>query len=345
MRSLVLGARGVATLALALVLGVASAGAQKYHVAATHLIGGDGSWDYVALDTAGHRIFIARQNRVLVVDRVSGKQVGEIPGFKRAHGIAFDYAAHRGFATSGEDSTVIVFNLDNLAVIKRTIADDDADAIFFDPSTKMIFTMNGDAGTSSVIDPKTGDRVANIPLGGKPEFGVSDGHGHVYANLEDKAEIVELDPAAKKVVRHWSIAPCESPTGLALDEQHHRLFSGCRNRMIAVSNATAGKLVTTVAAGGGIDANRFDPTTQLVFSSNGEGSLTVVHEDTPDTYRVVQTVPTMAGARTMELDQSSHRVYTVSAKLGPQPAAPTKANPQRRPPIVPGTFSLLVLEQ
>ena len=343
MRSL--GLTGVTTVALALALGTATAGAQKYHVAATHVIGGDGSWDYVALDTAGHRVFIARENRVLVVDEASGKLVGQIPGFKRAHGIAFDYPARRGFATSGEDSTVVVFNLDNLAVIKRTIADDDADAIFLDPFTKLLFTMNGDAGTSSVIDPITGDRIANISLGGKPEFGVSDGHGHLYVNIEDKAEIVELDPVARKVVRRWSIAPCQSPTGLALDEEHHRLFSGCHNQMIAVSNATAGKLVTTVGAGSGIDANRFDPKTQLVFSSNGDGSLTVVHEDTPDSYRMVQTVPTMTGARTMELDEASHRVYTVSAKFGPRPATPTKSNPRRWPPVLSGTFSLIVLEQ
>jgi YVTN family beta-propeller protein len=338
-------ARRVAALLVALALTAASSAAQGYRVAATHVIGGDGGWDYVALDTVGHRLFIARNDRVLVVDEASGKIVGEIPGFKRAHGIAFDYAARRGFATSGEDSSVVVFNLENLAVIKRTHADDDADAILFDPATKHVFTMNGDAGTSSVIDPATGARIANIPLGGKPEFGVSDGHGHVYANLEDKSEIAEIDAAAKTVVRHWSIAPCESPTGLAIDVEHHRLFSGCRNKMIAVSDASAGKLVTTVAAGSGIDANRFDSGTQLAFSSNGDGSITVVHEDSPSSFRVIQTVTTMPGARTMELDGKTHRLYTVTAKMGPRPAAPTKDNSRRRPPVLPGTFSLIVLER
>lgn len=166
-------ARKVAALIVALALTAASSGAQDYHVAATHVIGGDGGWDYVALDTVGHRLFIARNDRVLVVDEASGKPAGEIPGFKRAHGVAFDCAARRGFGTSGEDSSVVVFNLDNLAVIKRVHADDDADAILFDPATKHVFTMNGDAGTSSVIDPATGTRIANIPLGGKPEFGVT----------------------------------------------------------------------------------------------------------------------------------------------------------------------------
>jgi YVTN family beta-propeller protein len=345
MRSHISTARALSTLCLTLVLGAASAGAQNYHVAATDVVGGEGGWDYVALDTAGHRLFVARQDRVIVVDPASGKVLGEISGFKRAHGVAFDYAKGLGFGTSGSDSSVIVFDMKKLHVIKRIAADDDADAIFFDPATKHIFTMNGDAGTSSVIDPVAGTRIANIQLGGKPEFGVSDGHGHVYANLEDKAEIAEIDPRAMKVVRHWSIAPCESPTGLAIDEQHHRLFSGCRNKMIAVSDASTGKLVTTVAAGAGIDANRFDQGTQLVFSSNGEGSITVVHEDAPDKYTVVQTVPTMEGARTMELDNATHRLYTVSSKFGPQPAAATKDNPRRRPPMLPGTFSLIVLEK
>ena len=337
--------RQVAALIVALGITAASSGAQSYRVAATHLIGGDGGWDYVALDTVGRRLFIARNDRVLMVDEASGKLLGEIPGFKRAHGIAFDYAARRGFATSGEDSSVVVFNLDGLAVIKRVHADDDADAILFDPATKRVFTMNGDAGTSSVIDPTTGTRIASIPLGGKPEYGVSDGHGRVFINLEDKAEIVEIDAARKTVVRHWSIAPCESPTGLAIDVEHRRLFSGCRNKMIAISDASAGTLVTTTAAGSGIDANRFDPGTQLAFSSNGDGSITVVHEDSPGSYRVIQTVTTMPGARTMELDTRTHRMYTVTAKMGPQPAAPTKDNPRRRPPVLSGTFSLIVLER
>ena len=337
--------RQVAALIVALGITAASSGAQSYRVAATHLIGGDGGWDYVALDTVGRRLFIARNDRVLVVDEASGKLLGEIPGFKRAHGVAFDYTARRGFATSGEDSSVVVFNLDGLAVIKRVHADDDADAILFDPATKHVFTMNGDAGTSSVIDPTTGTRIASIPLGGKPEYGVSDGHGRVFINLEDKAEIVEIDAARKTVVRHWSIAPCESPTGLAIDVEHRRLLSGCRNKMIAISDASAGTLVTTAAAGSGIDANRFDPGTQLAFSSNGDGSITVVHEDSPSSYRVMQTVTTMPGARTMELDARTHRLYTVTAKMGPQPAAPTKDNPRRRPPVLSGTFSLIVLER
>ncbi len=345
MRTPIARALSLATLISASCLAAAAAGAQSYRVAATHVIGGDGGWDYIALDTAGHRLFIARQDRVLVVDETSGVLLGTIPGFKRAHGIAFDYAAQRGFATSGEDSSVIVFSLDKLLPITRTVADDDADAILFDPATKHIYTMNGDAGTASVIDPASGGRVGNIVLGGKPEYAVSDRHGMLYANLEDKAEIVAIDAAAKKVVRRWSIAPCESPTGLAIDELHHRLFSGCRNRMIAVSDASAGKLVTTVAAGAGIDANRFDPATQLAFSSNGDGTMTVVHEDSPDKYSVVQNVPTMQGARTMELDAKSHRAYTVTAKLGTRPTYPTKDNPQRRAPVLPGTFSLIVLER
>lgn len=344
MRQYLVLARGAATVILALATAAAPLSAQHYHVAATYVLGGDGGWDYLALDTVGHRLFISRQDRLMVVDEASGKLLHEIPGFKRSHGIAFDYESHRGFATSGEDSSVVVFDLNTLAVITRVKADDDADAIFFDPATRRIFTMNGDAGTSSVIDPVKAERIGNIPLGGKPEFGVSDGHGHVYANLEDKAEIAEIDPKAMTVVRHWSIAPCQSPTGLAVDVQHHRLFSGCRNKMIAVSDASAGKLVTTVTAGAGIDANRFDAGTQLAFSSNGEGSITVVHEDAPGKYTVAQTVQTMQGARTMEVDLKTHRLFTASAKFGPRPDS-TKENPRRRPPMLPGTFSLMMLER
>jgi len=189
---------------------------------------------------------------------------------------------------------------------------------------------------------RSGRRVATVALGGKPEFGVSAGDGKLYANLEDSSAVVEIDAAAMKVTRRWPLAPCKSPTGLAIDRVHHRLFSGCRNKLMAISDATAGKLITTVPIGEGVDANAFDPATQLAFASNSDGTLTIVHEDTPDRFTVVQTVQTMTGARTMGLDLRTHRVYTVSAKFGPAPAESTAANPRRRPPQVPGTFTLLV---
>ncbi|HWH02065.1 MAG TPA: hypothetical protein VN674_00095 [Gemmatimonadales bacterium] len=317
----------------------APAVAQNYTITHTYKLGGDGGWDYLALDTASHGLFIARQDRVMVVDPENGKPIAVIPGLNRAHGIAFAYAEGHGFATSGADSTVTMFDLKTLKVLKRTKAAIDDDAVLFDPATGHIFTMNGDAKSSSVIDAKTGDLIGSIDLGGGPEFGVSAGDGKLYINIEDASEVVEVDAAAMKVTRRWSIKPCESPSGLAIDRVHHRLFSGCRNGTMGISDAQAGKLVTTVPIGRGVDACRFDEGTGLAFASNGDGTLTVIHEDSPDKYTVVGSVNTMRGARTMELDPVSHRLFTVSAEFGPLPAG------QRRPPVLPGTFALLELDR
>lgn len=314
-----------------------------YHVTHRFTIPGAGSWDYLSIDTVGHRLFIARENRVTVVDPANGHLLGEIPGLNRAHGIAFAYPTGHGFITSGGDSTVVMFDLKTLKVLGRTIAAVDCDAILYDPATRHIFTFNGDAGSSSVIDATTGKLLSNITLPGKPEFGVTTGSGKVYVNIEDKSEVAEIDASAMRVTRHWSIAPCISPSGLAIDVAHNRLFSGCHSKVMGVSDATAAKLVTTVPIGSGVDANRFDAVTQLAFASTGDGMLTVVHEDTPDRYSVVDNIATMSGARTMELDPQSHKVYTVSARFGPTPAA--VAGRRSRPPMIPGTFTLLVLER
>lgn len=328
----------------ALLAAAVPAAAQHYSVTHTYTLGGDGGWDYLALDTAGHRLFIARQDRVMVVDPATGKLLGEIPGLNRAHGIAFAYAQGHGFATSGADSTVTMFDLKTLQVLKRTKAAIDDDAVLFDPATGRIFTMNGDARSSTVIDAVSGDVVGTVDLGGGPEFGVSAGDGKLYVNLEDQSAVVEVDAAAMKVVRKWSILPCQSPSGLAIDRVHHRLFSGCRNGLMGISDAEHGKLITTVPIGRGVDACRFDEGTGLGFASNGDGTLTVIHEDAPDTYTVVENVPTKRGARTMELDPVSHRLFTVSADFGPLPPA-QPGQRFRRPPMVPGTFALLVLDR
>ena len=337
---------GVATL-----LGVAFAGlagaqasATGYHVTQRIPLGGDGGWDYIAVDTARGRLFLTRSDRVMVVDQASGKLVGEITGLNRGHGVAFDYASNHGFATSGADSTVTMFDLGTLAVLKRTIAAVDDDAVLYDPVSKRVFTMNGDANSVSVIDPMSGDRVGNIDLGGKPEFGVTDRAGKLYINIEDKGEVVEVDPVAMKATRRWSIAPCEEPSGLALDVAHRRLFSVCGNRTMAVSDAASGKLITTLPIGAGVDGAAFDPVSGNAFASNGEGTVTVVHEDAPDKFRVVSTVPTMTGARTIAADPRTHRVYTVGAKFGPMPAAAAGSTGRRRPPMIPGSFTLIVLE-
>lgn len=316
---------------------------QSYHIARRYTLGGNGGWDYLALDTVSHRLFIAHQDRVIVVDPDSGKVLGEIPGLNPAHGVAFAYEAGHGFATSGADSTVTMFDLKSLRVLGHTMVPPDDDAVLYDPATKRIFTFNGDAHSATAIDAASGKRVGDIELGASPEFGVSAGDGKLFVNLEDKNAVAELDAAAMRVKRQWSIAPCESPTGLAIDRAHHLLFSGCRNKLMAISDATNGALVTTVPIGQGVDACRFDPGTQLAFASNGDGTLTVIHEDTSGSFTVVANVATKRGARTMELDPKTHRVFTATADFGP-PRAATAQQPRPRPTVVPGTFTLLVLD-
>ena len=315
-----------------------------YHIVRDVRLGGDGRWDYVVVDTAGDRLFIARQTRVMVVEPGSGRLLGEIPGLDGAHGVALAYPTGHGFATSGRDSSVTMFDLRTLKVLKRTKAADDADAVLYDPHSKRIFTFNGDANSSTAIDAGSGAVVGSIPLGGKPEAAVADGKGRVYVNLEDKAMVAEIDPRALKVTRRWSIAPCEEPTGLAIDQVHHLLFSGCHSGVMAISDAAAGKRIAEVPIGQGVDDAAFDPSTDLAFASNGDGTLTVVHEDSPTTFHVISNARTRRGARTMALDERTHRIYTVTAAFGQTPA-PTAQEPRPRPPLVPGTFSLLVLDR
>ena len=322
---------------------VCPAAAQSYHLAHRFPLGGDGGWDYLALDTARHRLFIAHQDRIVVVDPDNGKALGEIPGLNRAHGVAFAYEAGHGFATSGADSSVTMFDLKSLRVLGRTMVPPDDDAVLYDSATKRIFTFNGDAHSATAIDAVSGKRLGDIELGAGPEFGVSSGDGKLFVNLEDKNAVAEIDAAAMRVKRQWSLAGCESPTGLAIDRAHHLLFSGCRNKVMAISDATNGALVTTVPIGQGVDACRFDPGTQLAFASNGDGTLTVIHEDTPGSFTVVANVATKRGARTMELDPITHRVFTATADFGPPPA-PSAQQPRPRPSTVPGTFTLLVLD-
>ena len=349
MRSLVNGWRVLLPVCLGSATVVGGLGAQTraahpYHVTRQLKLGGDGRWDYIVLDTASNRLFIARQDRVMVVDPDDGKLLGEVRGLDGAHGVALDYATNHGFATSGHDGTALMFDLKTLQTLGRARAGDGADAILYDPASKKVFTFNGDAHSSTVVDAASGKAIGNIDLGGKPEFGVSAGDGKLYVDIEDRAEIAEIDAAAQKVTRRWSLAPCTEPTGLAIDRAHHRLFSGCHNKVMAISDATAGKVIATVPIGGGVDGDAFDPGTGLAFSSDGEGTVTVVHQDSPTKYRVVSTVPTKRGARTMALDPRTHRIFTVTADLGPPPA-PTEAQPHPRPTVVPDSFTLLVLER
>jgi DNA-binding beta-propeller fold protein YncE len=313
-----------------------------YHVLRSIHLGGDGGWDYIAFDSAGHRLFIAHQTRVEVVDPEAGVLLGEITGLDGAHGIALDPGVGHGFATSGRDSRVTMFDLRTLQVERRIAAGEGDDAILYDPASRRVFTFNGAAASSTVIDPASGDVIGTIRLGGRPEFGVSAGGGRLYVNLEDSGAVAEIDAAGLRVTRRWPLATCRSPTGLAIDRTHQLLFSGCRNGVMAISDASAGKVIATVPIGQGVDGCVFDPGPGLAFASNGDGSLTVVHEDSPTAFHVVATVPTHRGARTVALDPATHRLYTVTADFGPPPA-PTRDRPRPRPGIVPGSFTLLVI--
>ena len=332
---------------LAILVTASSLAAQKnYSIKSRYTLGGEGSWDYLSLDTATNRLFVAREDRVMVIDAAKGKLLGEIKGLNRAHGVAFAYAEGHGFATGGGDSTVTMFDLKTLAVITRTKAADDDDAVLYDPISKHIFTLNGDAHSSSVIDAKTGALITNIDLGAKPEFGVTALDGMLYANVDDngKGAVVEIDAMAMRVTRRWSTAPCASATGLAIDIEHHRLISVCRNTWMAISDTKTGALVATVKIGGGVDAAAFDPATQLAFASNNDGTLTLVHEDSPDKWTVVANVLTGEAGKTMALDPKTHRVYVAAAKYE-VPAGAGVGGARPRPKMVPGSFVVLVLEQ
>jgi DNA-binding beta-propeller fold protein YncE len=324
-------------LALSLVVPLSQPG--SYRITHTYTLGGDGAWDYVVPDPPRHRVFIGRQNRVMVVDENDGKLLGEVTGIDGAHGTAIATHTGHGFATSGNDGSIVMFDLTSFKTLGKTPAAEDADAIIYDAASDRVFSFNGDAHSSTVVDPATGKLVTNIPLGGKPEYGASAGDGKVYVNITDNSEVVEIDAKALKVTRRWSTAPCRQPVAMAIDVPHHRVFSGCRSGVLAVSDSQAGKVIATAPIGTGVDGVGFDAAAADVFASNADGTLTIVHQDSPDTYRVVQTLKTAQGSRNMGLDSVTHRALVVSAQFGPAPGG------RGRPPVLPGTFALMVIER
>jgi YVTN family beta-propeller protein len=333
---------------LLLVLQCAVARAQQpkspsgYHVINRFKLGGEGGWDYLTFDAKGGRLFISRSTHVMVVDAEKGTVLGDIPDTQGVHGIALVEELGKGYTSNGRASTVTVFDLKTLKVLKQIPVGKNPDAIIYEPASKRVFTMNGASNDTTAIDTKTDTVAGTIPLEGRPEFAVSDEHGHVFVNLEDKSTVVEFDPSKLSVLARWPIAPGEEPSGLAIDRKHSRLFSTGANKTLVVLNAETGKVVETLPIGGGVDAAGFDSETGLAFSSNGDGTLTVIREDSPDKFTVVENVTTQRGARTLALDTKTHRVYLVTAEFGPPPA-PTPERPRPRPSILPGTFTLLVV--
>lgn len=314
-----------------------------FRVIKTYKPGGEGGWDYLKMDPDARHLFISRATHVMVIDADTGKPAGDIPDTPGVHGIALAPEFGRGFTSNGREGSVSIFELKTLKPLSKVQAvGQNPDAILYDPATKRVFTFNGRSGDSTVIDAEGGKIVGKITLDGKPEFAVSDEKGELFVNLEDKSELLALDPKDLKVKSRWPLAPCESPSGLAMDIKNRRLFAGCDNKMMAIIDADNGKVITTLPIGEGVDADRFDPETKLAFASCGEGVLTVIKEDSPDKFSVVENVKTERGARTLALDRKTHNIYLVTAQFGPRPAATTD-NPHPRPPILPDTFEVLVV--
>jgi len=328
-----------------LIVTAALAGPSGYRVTRTYKLGGEGGWDYLTVDSKSRRVYISRGTHVMVVDADSGTVVGDIPNTNGVHGIAIAPDFDKGFISDGRDGTITVFDLKTLKALGTATAGKNPDAIIYDPASKRIFAFNGTSKDATAVDAKTNNVAGTIALGGKPEAGVADGKGHVFVNIEDTSEIVQFDSTKLTVENRWKIAPCDGPSGLAMDQKARRLFSVCGNKMMVVTNADTGQVVANVPIGSGADGAAFDPETGYALSTNGgDGTLTVVHEDAPDKYSVVENVPTLRRARTIALDNKTHSVYTVTAEFGQAPA-PTTEQPRPRPPMVPGSFTLLVVSR
>jgi len=327
--------------AAALLCGSLAASAQPYRVLDQWKVGGEGGWDYLTVDSAAHRLYITRGARVDVVDTQSGKLAGSITGLHGTHGVVLDPAGKVGYISDGSGNAVVVFDRSTLAIVATIAAGANPDGILYEPSTKTVWAFNGKSHDVTIIDPAQQKAVATIVLPGKPEFPAADGKGTVFVNIEDKSEIVRLDAKTQNKTAEWALAGCESPSGLAFDSAGSRLFSVCDGKKMAVTDAVTGKSLASPAVGDGPDAAGYSDKFNLAFSSNGEGTLTVV-DAAAKGYPSIQTLPTQKSARTMAYDAATDRIYVVAAEFGPRPA-PTPENPRPRPVVLPGTFTVLVI--
>lgn len=314
---------------------------EGYKVTGKIKIGGTGGWDYVAVDPDADRVYASHGTLVEVVDPKASKVVGQIQQLHGVHGIALAPEFGKGFITNGQSNSVTIFDLKTLAKLGEPQTGQNPDSVCFEPKTKHIFTFNGRSNDSTAIDPKTNEVIKTFPVGGKPEECQPDGTGKIYVNLEDSGEIVEIDATKPAVLRHVSIAPCESPSGLAIDQKNKKLFSVCDNKMMAVTDIPTLKVVATPAIGSGPDGAGFDPGLGLAFSSNGGDATLSIVKQVNGKYETVDSVPTERGARTMTVDSKNHRVYLLAAEYGPAPQAPP--GKKARPSILPDTFHILVV--
>ena len=318
---------------------VASAHAESpYHLLKEIPVGGDGGWDYCSVDSAAHRLYVSHGTKVVVIDLVAEKVVGEITNTPGVHGLAPAPDLGKGYVSCGRENKCAIVDLKTLQTLAKVDTGENPDGMLYEPGQKEVYMFNGRSKSATVIDAKSDKVIVTIPLGGKPEFAVADSKaGRVYNNLEDKNEVVAIDTKTHEVVNRWPIAPGEEPSGMAFDEAHHRLFLGCGgSKTMVMMDSTSGKVVGSVPIGDGVDANAFDPATQFAFASCGDGTVTIAHEDASDKLTVVQTLKTERGSRTMTIDPATHKIYLASAKYD-APAAG-----QRRGKIVPDSFKILV---
>lgn len=313
----------------------------EYKIVNRFHVDGDEGWDMIAVDESTARIFVSHGSMAQVIDELTGTLLGTISDLKGVHGFAFATDLNKGFISCGRDSSTVVFDLKTLSVTdKIKMTGGNADAIIYDLMTKRVFVFNGSTGNATVVDANTNSIVGTITLDGKPEFAVTDGAGKIYVNLEDKSMVDVINSTTMQVVQSWSVAPGEEPTGIALDNENHLLFSACGNKLMVVSDAVSGKIVSAVPIGERVDGADFDPVTKRAFSPNGEGSLTVIQIESKDKFTVIETAETQRGARTIALDKMTHHIFMSTAEYDPAPE-PTPENPKPRPKIRPGTFVIL----
>jgi len=312
-----------------------SAAATGYHVTGEIQIGGEGGWDYLTMDSNARRLYVSHATHVVVVDIDSNKVVGDIPDTPGVHGIAIAPELNKGFISNGRGNNVTIFDLKTLKTIGTPATGENPDSIRYDATSGRVFTLNGRSKNSTVIDAKTGNVVGTIPLPGKPEFAVADGKGHIFVNIEDTNEIVDIDAAKATVAKKYALTGCEGPSGLAMDTKARRLFSVCSNRVMAISDHDAGKVVATPAIGAGSDGVAFDSNVGMAFSSNGDGTITVVQQ-TGGKYDVVENIASERGARTIAIDEKTHKIFLPTAKTAPSTGG-------GRASFLPNTFKVIVV--
>ena len=340
MKKIVLSAAGIFLFVHGAFLNAADP-SNGYHLISKIPIAGDGGWDCLSVDSVARRLYVSHGDQVEVVDIDSAVVVGKIPDLSGVHAIAIAPELNRGFISNGKSSTVTMFDLKTLAKLGEIQAGKNPDAILYDPATRYVFAFNGKSADATVIDAVKGAAISTIELGGKPEFAVADEKGHVYVNLEDKNSVLKINSKKLNIEKSWALAPGEKPSGLAIDKKNQKLFCGCGNHLMVVVNIENGRVIGSLPIGDRVDATVFDPVRGLIFNSNGDGTLTVIRQESGNKYSVLENLKTQTGARTMALDPKTHEIFLSVADLGPRPE-PTKENPRPRPDIIPGTFNVLV---